>query len=121
MSFLNLSLRFLLELAGLVALGMWGWQYGNNSWLSNALGAGIPVFAAAIWGVFNVLNDPSRSGKAPIQVPGIIRLTIELAFFALPTWALHDLGYYSYSWLLGGLTVLHYIISYNRLLWLIKQ
>ena len=121
MGFLNLALRFLLELAALLALGLWGWQYGNNSWLSYALAAGIPAFAAAIWGVFNVPNDPSRSGNAPVKVPGIIRLIIELAFFALATWALHDLGYAVFSWLLGGLTLLHYIISYDRVLWLVKQ
>ncbi|WP_280456932.1 DUF2568 domain-containing protein, partial [Nocardia carnea] len=30
----------------------------------------LPVVAAAAWGVFAVPDDPSRSGAAPVAVPG---------------------------------------------------
>ena len=118
---LNLILRFLLELTALVTLGIWGWQYGDGSWLGYVLAAGLPILAAVVWGVFNVPNDPSRSGKAPVVVPGIIRLTIELMLFALAIWALYDLSYTRYSWILGVVVIMHYIASYDRILWLIKQ
>ena len=118
---LNLILRFLLELAALAILGIWGWQYGDGSWLGYVLAAGLPIIAAVVWGVFNVPNDPSRSGKAPVVVPGIIRLTIELLLFALATWALYDLDYTRYSWVLGAIVIIHYIASYDRIIWLIKQ
>ena len=118
---LNLAIRFLLEIAALTAIGVWGWQYGNETWLAYILALGLPVIAAAIWGIFNVPNDPSRSGAAPIIVPGIIRLAIELAFFSLATWALHNLEYTSLSWLLGSIVILHYLVSYDRVIWLIKQ
>jgi hypothetical protein len=48
----------------------------------------IPLLAATAWGVFNVKGDPSRSGKAPVPVPGIVRLLLELAFFGSATLAL---------------------------------
>ena len=118
---LNLILRFLLELAALATLGIWGWQYGDGSWLGYMLAAGLPIIAAVVWGVFNVPNDPSRSGKAPVVVPGIVRLIIELLLFALATWALYDLSYVLLSWVLAGVVMLHYLISYNRIIWLIKQ
>ena len=118
---LNLGLRFLLELAALTALGLWGWQYNNGTWLRFILAIGLPIIMAAIWGIFNVPNDPSRSGAAPIVVPGIIRLTIELAIFILSTWALYDLGYYRLSGLLGSVAILHYLVSYDRIIWLFKH
>jgi hypothetical protein len=118
---LNLAIRFLLEIAALVALGVWGWRYGNETWLKSILALGLPIIAAAIWGIFNVPNDPSRSGAAPIVVPGIVRLTLELLIFALATLVLYNLDYPSLSWLLGSILILHYLVSYDRILWLIKQ
>jgi len=41
----------------------------------------LPIFAAAIWGIFAVPDDPSRSGNAPVIAPGLVRIVIELAFF----------------------------------------
>ena len=118
---LNLGLRFLLELAALTALGVWGWQYGNGTWLRFILAIGLPIIMATIWGIFNVPNDHSRSGAAPIVVPGIIRLAIELAIFITATWALYDLESYRMSWLLGSVATLHYLVSYDRILWLFKH
>ena len=118
---LNLGIRFLLELAALTALGVWGWHYGNETYLRFVLAIGLPIIMAAIWGIFNVPDDPSRSGAAPIVVPGIIRLAIELAIFILATWALDDVEYYRLSWLLGGVATLHYLLSYDRIIWLFKN
>ena len=118
---LNLAIRFLLEITALTAIGIWGWQYGNGTWPRFILAIGLPIIAATIWGIFNVPNDSSRSGAAPIIVPGIIRLAIELAIFSLATWALYDLAYIQLSWLLGGLVAMHYLISYDRVFWLIKH
>ena len=119
----NLILRFLLELAALVSLGIWGWQQGKEGavWFSYALAVGLPIIAAVVWGIFNVPDDPSRSGKSPVVVPGIIRLTIELIFFALATWALYDLGLTRLSGIFGVVVFIHYIVSYKRIFWLIKQ
>jgi hypothetical protein len=114
---LNLTLRFLLELAALFALGMWGWQQREDGYRF-ALAIGIPLLLAVLWGVFAVPGDPSRSGKAPVPVPGWLRLVFELAFFALAAWALYDLGHILPAWGLGILVALHYLASYDRIRWL---
>ncbi len=117
---INLTIRFILELASLTAIGLWCWRQGDGI-MKFVLAFGIPIILAAIWGVFAVPDDPSRSGSAPIVIPGIVRLIFELAFFAFATWSLYELGYTSLSWILGTLVVVHYIISYDRIMWLISQ
>jgi hypothetical protein len=116
----NLTIRFLLELSALVATGIWGWnQY--DGWIRFVLSFGIPVTLAAVWGIFAVPNDPSRSGKAPIPVPGIVRLGIELAIFSFATWTIQDLGYTRISWIFGIIAAVHYAISYDRIRWLLTH
>lgn len=117
---INLAVRFILELAALAIMGIWGWKQGNG-WLSYILVIGIPALAAVIWGVFAVPNDPSRSGAAPVVVSGIIRLIMELIFFAFATWAFYDLGYTFICLIFGVLVIIHYIISYDRIMWLMER
>ena len=100
-------------------MGIWGWKQSDN-WLRFGLAFGIPALAALFWGLFAVPDDPSRSGSAPIPVPGFIRLALEFAFFILSIWMLYDLQYVRLSWILGGTVTIHYAISYDRVLWLIK-
>lgn len=116
---LNLTVRFLLELSALFILGLWGWQQREDG-LRFALAIGIPLLLAVLWGVFAVPNDPSRSGKAPVPVPGWLRLLLELAFFGLAVWALAGLGYSIAAWLLGLLVFVHYLVSYDRIRWLLS-
>ena len=54
-------------------------------------------------------------------VSGLIRLVIEFIFFALAVWVLYDLEYLKLSYALGGLVLIHYIVSYDRLRWLLAQ
>jgi hypothetical protein len=117
---INLAIRFLLELNALLVLGAWGWRQ-TDSWLKFVLAFGIPISLAIVWGTFSVPNDPSRSGAAPVAVPGILRLAIELVIFGLAVWALYDMGYINLSWIFGIIVVLHYITSYDRIRWLIAQ
>jgi hypothetical protein len=117
---INLAVRFLLEISGLVSLGIWGWKQ-SDGWLRFVLAIGIPIIFAAIWGTFAVPDDPSRSGKAPIATPGIIRLVIELGFFSCAIWSLYDVGFKKVSLAFGIMVVLHYLISYDRIKWLISQ
>ena len=118
---LNLAIRFLLELAALMAFGIWGWRYGHETWLRLILTIGLPIIAGSIWGIFNVPNDASRSGAVPIIVPGIIRLAIELAIFTLATWALYYIDYTGPSLLFGVVVATHYLGSYDRIIWLLKH
>jgi len=117
---LNLTLRFLLELSAMIAMGYWGWTQheGPSRWLWMI---GIPVIAAILWGTFAVPDDPSRSGHAPIPTPGAVRLLLELLFFAIGTMALIASQRLSAGIVLATLTLFHYAISYDRIIWLLKR
>lgn len=117
---LNLTIRFLLELAALLAMGVWGWNQADG--IARFLVAiGVPLLAALLWGTFAVPDDPSRSGSAPIPVPGVVRLLLELAVFAFATWALSRVDLTSAAWILGVAVLIHYVVSYDRIVWLLKQ
>ena len=117
---LNLGLRFLLEIAALVVFGYWGFSQ-HTGILRFLLGIGLPVIAAAIWGIFAVPDDPSRSGKASVPVPGAMRLILELALFAFAAWALYDAGSTLLAAIMTGMTIVHYALSYDRIAWLLHR
>jgi hypothetical protein len=113
----NLALRFFLELAALYAIGYWGWVR-HEGLLRYLLAFGLPLLAAVIWGVFRV---PGDGGPPPVRVPGVVRLLIEIIFFGFATWGLFDAGATTAGWIFGGITLFHYIISYDRIAWLLRQ
>ena len=117
---INLALRLILEIAALFSLGYWGWTQHDGLWRF-VWSIGLVVLAAVVWGTFAVLEDPSRSGKAPVPVPGAVRLVIELAFFAAGTLAFFAVGRPLWGLALGILTVIHYALSYDRIIWLLKS
>ena len=117
---INLTIRFLLEISALVSAGIWGWKQ-SDGWMRFVLAIGLPMIIVVIWGTFAVPNDPSRSGKAPIITPGIIRLAIEIGVFSFATWSLYDMDLNKLSLAFGNIVLLHYIISYDRIIWLISK
>jgi hypothetical protein len=117
---INLAVRFLLELSVLLAMGMWGWKLSDH-WMRLILALAIPVLAMIIWGVFAVPEDPSRSGIAPVPIPGGIRLLIELTFFGIGSWMFYDLGYTKVGLTTAIVVVIHYVISYDRIVWLLSN
>ena len=117
---LNLMLRFLLELCVLAVAGYWGWTVSKD-FTRFLLVIGMPLLLAILWGTFAVPDDPSRSGRAPIPVPGVLRLTLELANFAFAAWALYSIGHPILGLILAILVILHYILSYDRITWLVRQ
>ena len=117
---LNLALRFLLEIAALVAIGHWGFSQHVGIWRF-IIGIGGPLIAAVMWGTFAVPDDPSRSGRAPVAVPGVLRLVLELALFGFAAWALYDASSPVLSLILAIIAIIHYALSYDRVAWLIRQ
>ena len=117
---INLGVRFMLEMVALYAFGRWGWQQ-SDGWLRYVLVIGLPLLAMVLWGTFAVPADPSRSGNAPVPVAGIIRLMLELAFFAAATWCFYDAGLPTWGMVFGIVVLIHYAISYDRIVWLLKQ
>ena len=117
---INLTIRFILELAALLAMGVWGWNQ-SAGWQRYLLAFGIPILAGVLWGAFAVPDDPSRSGAAPVAIPGILRLLLELAVFGFAVWALFDAGFSLWGWAFGIVALLHYLTSYDRIAWLVSQ
>ena len=114
---LNLAWRFLLELLALGSMGYWGWTQheGVSHWL---WAIGLPLAMAVIWGTFAVPNDPSRSGNAPVPTPGIIRLLLELLIFTIAIVLLRLSQQPVLSTLFAVMVIVHYTLSYDRILWL---
>jgi len=117
---INLAIRFLLEMSALVSVGIWGWKH-SDGWLHYVLAIGMPIILATIWGTFAVPGDPSRSGKTLIVTPGVLRFAIELSIFGFATWSLYDIGLNEISTAFGTIVLIHYIISYDRIKWLMSH
>ena len=98
--------RFFLEIAALVTVGMWGWRQSDN-WIKYVMAIGLPFLMAILWGVFAVPNDPSRTGNTIVDTPGVVRLILELAFFAFATWAFYSMDYKITARVFGTIVFIH--------------
>jgi hypothetical protein len=109
---INLALRFVLELIALFALGYWGWTQ-HTGILRYLWAFGLPLIAAVVWGVFRAVE---LTGPVPaVAVPGPVRLLIEFAVFGSATWAFYAAGRSTWALVFGGVVLLHYVASYDRL------
>jgi Protein of unknown function (DUF2568) len=115
----NLALRFALEIGALIGLGVAAWQStsGPVRWIA---AIAVPLVAAAVWGTFNVLNDPSRSGEAPVEVAGWLRLLIELTILGGGAVAIGIVGGPIAGIGFAVLILVHYVASWSRIQWLIS-
>lgn len=136
---LNLALRFLLELVALGAMGYWGWTQQDGAWRWIAA-LGIPLIAAVLWASFRVPGDqermarsfqwmtpgvteavpgPGEQTRVAMAVPGVVRLLLEVVFFggAVALLALADQP--RAALIFGVVIVLHYVLSYDRIAWLL--
>ena len=116
----NLTLRFLLELAALLGLGLAGWGL-SDGWWRWILAPALPLTAAVLWGTFAVANDPSRSGRAPVPVPGAGRLVLELTILVGSAAGFYMAGYTTTGIIVALLIVISYAFSLDRLGWLLRQ
>lgn len=114
---LILTLMFLLELAMLGALIYWGWTQ-HEGLLRVLLAVGLPVIAAVLWGVFRVPGEP---GDAPVPVRGFVRLALELGLFALAVMLLFAADQPNTAIIFGGLVLLEYGLSYDRIVRFIRE
>lgn len=113
----NLALRFLLELAVLAAAGYWGWTDHQGVWRL-VWGVGLPIALAVVWGTLRVNGDPH---DALIPVPGAVRLLLELAIFVIAVVLLVAADQPRWATILGAAVAAHYVVSYDRIAWLLKQ
>ena len=116
----GLALRFLLEVALLAALGVWGWRLGGSGVASWALAIGLPLGAVALWVTFNVPGDPSRGGGAPVPVRGAVRLGVEWGLFGLAAYDLWSTDSRAAAETLLTAAAIHYALAWDRLVWLLR-
>lgn len=117
---LNLGLRFVLEIAALLAIGAWGLNLSEGP-VRYLWAIGLPLAAAAAWGIFRVPDDASASGKAPVPIPGVLRLGLECGLFGFAIWALFDRGSTTLAAVCTALVVMHYGVSVDRIRWLLQR
>lgn len=121
MSQANLVLRAVLEVAAIAAYAAGGHALGGGGTAGILLAVVVAVAASLIWGTFNVPGDPSRSGSAPIPVPGLVRLLIELDLLIGAAVVTGFLWSPLAGVVLGAAIVLHYVTSHRRVAWLIQR
>jgi hypothetical protein len=79
---------------------------------------GLPLIAATVWAVFKVDGDP---GKAIVAIPGWLRLCYEFLLFASASYMLFSLKMDKWAYIFIAVSALHYLISFDRIIWLLKN
>lgn len=115
----NLAVRFLLEIAAAVGIFRLGLHLADGA-VAGLLAAGMVAVGITAWGVCNVPGDASRSGSAPVPVPGPVRLGIEIAVFATGAVGWFFAGPRWLAWTYLVVTVAHHVMSVDRLTWLMR-
>ena len=94
----NLALRFVLELATLVALAVWGAQATSSTAANIALAIAAPALAIVLWAVWS-------APRAPRRLHGTALVVLELALLAASAVALAAAGYLLLACLLAVLAI----------------
>jgi Protein of unknown function (DUF2568) len=77
----NEGLAFLLEVAALVAVGVWGYHVGSGTGGKLALAVALPLLVAVVWGLF-------AAPRAPVTLPLWGVLAVKAFVFGAATAAL---------------------------------
>lgn len=104
MKIANLALTFLLELAMLVAVGVWGFGVGHSTAVHLLLGLGLPVVYAGLWGV-------CAAPRSERQLHGPPRFAFELVWFASALVLLAVSGHWLWAVVLAALCVVNQVLA----------
>jgi hypothetical protein len=102
----NLALSFLLELAVLVAVGVWGFTVGGGLPGELVLGLGAPVLFAVLWGI-------CAAPKSTRALHGPLRAGFELTWFGSGVAALAASGRPVWAVVLGVLCVANQALAFR--------
>ncbi|MEU6563972.1 YrdB family protein [Nocardia nova] len=81
----NLTLAFVMELAALAALGVWGWKVADAAAIKVVSAIGAPLIAAVLWGLF-------AAPQAAFDIP-VLAIATKTVVFAGAAAALWNIGY----------------------------
>ena len=101
----NLAMRFVLELCALGALGYWGFRTGGGLLTKFGFGIGAPLIAAVVWGTF-------LSPQAPVKLPGLVILILQVAVFGLAVAGLVAISHRTLALVFGAAVVVNAILMY---------
>ncbi|ADB38235.1 YrdB family protein [Spirosoma linguale] len=97
-------IAFLLEIAMLISLGMWGF-HGDKSTLEKLLpGLGMPLLAAILWGV---LASPKSSYRLDLPY----RLLFSFTLFCLAAFLLYRLGHTTLALVFVGIAIISTLLE----------
>ncbi len=99
----NLGLRFLLELCLLAALGYWGFHTARGVIGKIAVGIGVPLVVAILWGVFLA---PASS----MRLEGPLYMVLEVIIFGGAAAALYATGHPALAWALVLVAVINRVL-----------
>jgi Protein of unknown function (DUF2568) len=100
---LNLTLRVLLELSVVVALGYWGVHAGQSTSAKVLLGIGAPLVGFGLWGAVDFHR--SRHGE-------MLRLVQELVISGLAAAACYAAGRHAPAIALATLSIVYHALVY---------
>ena len=120
---INYTVHFILELVGLYAFGLWGWQASDNGIIRLILAIGLPLVAGVAWGVFGTPGDKRGRPeiKIPVEIPGWLRLALEVGYFALATLAFYAVGDTTVALVFGLVALVQTLLAYDRIGWLLTH
>lgn len=104
----------------LASFGFLGWSLFESA-VRIVPTIAFPVIGAALWGVFAVPDDPSRSGKTVVPVSGKVRLMLEVAIFVAAVAAVLVALNAMFAVVLAAVVIVHYAVSYERVRWLLER
>lgn len=82
---LNLALAFLLELVMLYAIGYWGFKLKQGTAIRWAVGIGLPLLAAVLWGVL-------LAPKSVVDSPFAVKMAGKFILFVIASLLLYSAG-----------------------------
>jgi hypothetical protein len=101
---LNDGLRFLLELAGVAALAIWGWSAGSPSPIRFVLAIAAPLGLIVLWALFIA----PRADSPLMPMP---RMIVGSALLLVAAGALHLAGYTPASAVMAVLIVVNTVLA----------
>ena len=101
----NIALRGLMELGIILALGYWGYTFGNSMMGKIIWCIGTPLMGFGFWS----LVDFHQFGKNSET----LRLLQELVVSGIAALALYSTGMHILGWLIVGISILHHVLVYS--------
>jgi len=112
--------RFVIEILAITSWAIVGWNITDGP-LRFVLVVALPIVAATVWATFRAPGDHSAGGGAPIAVPGVVRLLLELDVLLGAAIAVALVWRWTFALALAVAVVAHYATTAPRVRWLLAQ